>query len=605
MKSSVVLLAFGGIAALFVRSKVTEYFYPDASAVIVSQPAPESLQWKVFVWGFSIIVLLALLGAVMRFLFVPAINARERIHYDPQTGMLPLVRRNVAPWYKRLVGHNEYDELDGNLAATPHRKVWSNGKMAVVADTHGASIHEQLDYARGSWLTQSMVAKRGSDGRPARSMSHAEARLHSGEYGARKEEYKARTQYQQTRTRILEDRHQQTQAPQIVTAPQLPVLHKLSIADTLERSTPGIIEIGQAVDYDQSTATIDFNDSPFILIGGKTRIGKTTTAAFHLVLACLYWRWPVTVFEPPEKRDWRNSFGNHVNYHKIDADNAIQHIEMVVAEYQRRGKLLEAKDIVNWQDAPEVCPPWVVVWEELGALREKFSLMEDEAEGKELLRRFDAYMKMLLKQAANTGLIMIGVDQYPQKYNPAIRGQMTKVAFYMGGMNLGSIMDSSQNHKINERKGMFDRGKVSVTGQPVFYQGFHVKTELQMFLDKIPVTKPLPTLVGDGCCSVRKGVSTSVSRGVSASVSGVFPESVPPVTPSPFFQEQEQMNESKWRSWIKDYAEENPTVLHEPPTGIRALGRAMSKHATGSEDLVNNYVGMASRICKEMREELA
>ena len=603
MNKYFVTLTFGGIGALFVRSKIIEYFWPDTGMVVVSQPASESLQWKVFLWGFSIIVLLALLGAVMRFLIVPAINARERIHYDPQTGMLPLVRRNVAPIWKQLLGHNEYDELDGNLAATPHRKVWSNGKMSVVADTHGASIHEQLDYARGSWLTQSMVAKRGSDGRPARGMTHAEARLHSGEYSARKDEYNARTQYQQTRMRILEDKYQRAQAPAIASEPQLqlPALHKLTIADTLERSTPGIIEIGQAVDYDQSTATIDFNDSPYILIGGKTRIGKTTTAAFHLVLACLYWHWPVTVFEPPEKRDWQNSFGRHINYHKIDADNAIRHIEMVVSEYDRRAKLLEVNDIVNWQDAPEICPPWVVVWEELGALREKFSLLEDESEGKELLRRFDASMKVLLKQAANTGLIMIGVDQYPQKYNPAIRGQMTKVAFYMGGMGLGNIMDSPQNHKINEQKGMFDRGKVGITGQPVFYQGFHVKTELQMFLDKIPLSKPLPLLVGDGCCSVRKGVS----RGVSVPVSGVFPGSVPPVAPPVFSQEQEQMSESKWRLWVEDYAEENPTILHEPPTGIRALGRAMSKHATGSEDLVNNYVGMASRICKEIRGELA
>lgn len=603
MNKYFVTLTFGGIGALFVRSKITEYFWPDTSLVVISQPAPESLQWKVFLWGFSVIVLLALLGAVMRFLIVPAINARERIHYDPQTGMLPLVRRNVAPIWKQLLGHNEYDELDGNLAATPHRKVWSNGKMSVVADTHGASMHEQLDYARGSWLTQSMVAKRGSDGRPARGMTHAEARLHSGEYSARKGEYDAKTQYQQARIRALEGKQQRTLETAITSAPlpQLPALHKLSIADTLERSTPGIIEIGQAVDYDQSTATIDFNDSPYILIGGKTRIGKTTTAAFHLVLACLYWRWPVTIFEPPEKRDWQNSFGRHINYHKIDADNAIRHIEMVVSEYDRRAKLLEVNDIVNWQDAPAICPPWVVVWEELGALREKFSLLEDEAEGRELLRRFDASMKVLLKQAANTGLIMIGVDQYPQKYNPAIRGQMTKVAFYMGGMGLGNIMDSPQNHKINEQKGMFDRGKVGITGQPVFYQGFHIKTELQIFLDKIPLSKPLPLLVGDGCCSVRKGVT----KGVTVTVTDQSHGSVPPVPPSAKNESQEQMSESKWRIWIEEYAQQNPSVLQEPPRGIRALGRAMSRYATGDDGFCDNYAGMASRICKELREELA
>lgn len=598
-----VTLTFGGIGALFVRSKITEYFWPDTGMAVISQPAPESLQWKVFMWGLSIIVLLALFGVVMRFLFVPAINARERIHYDPQTGMLPLVRRNVAPMWKRMLGHNEYDELDGNLAATPHRKVWSNGKMAVVADTHGASIHEQLDYARGSWLTQSMVAKRGSDGRPARSMSHAEARLHSGEYSARKGEYDARTQYQQARIRALESKQQRALETAITSAPppQLPALHKLSIADTLERSTPGIIEIGQAVDYDQSTTSIDFNDSPFVLIGGKTRIGKTTTAAFHLVLACLYWRWPVTIFEPPEKRDWQNSFGSHVNYHKIDADNANRHIEMVVAEYKRRGKLLEAKGIVNWQDAQDICPPWVVVWEELGALREKFSLMEDESEGEELLRRFDSSMKVLLKQAANTGLIMIGVDQYPQNYNPAVRGQMTKVAFYMGGMGLGNIMDSPQNHKINEQKGVFDRGKVGVNGHPVFYQGFHIKTELQMFLDKIPVTKPLPLLVGDGCCSVRKGVRKAFTGVREQVFTDVRPVVAPPVKNC----EQIEMDASLWRAWIEDYAKNNLSVLENPPRGIRSLARAMSSHVTGNEESANSYVGLASEICKEIREELA
>lgn len=67
----------------------------------------------------------------------------------------------------------------------------------------------------------------------------------------------------------------------------------------------------------------------------------------------------------------------------------------------------------------------------------------------------------------------------------------------------------------------------------------------------------------------------------------------------------DQMDAEKWRLWIEEYAKENQSILENPPSGIRTLARAMSVHITGSKESVNNYVGMASRICKEIRETTA
>ena len=178
------LIIIAAIAGGFLLIGYTFYDAYDNQRIFAPAPPPTANEiamasfdaqiWMAIKWSFILLVICALALAVVRFLYVPAVNARERIPYDPITGMLPLVRKNVAPWWKRMTGHNEYDELDGNLAATPHRKVWSNGKLDVVANTHGMPIESQAEYARGSWGVQGSIARKG------RGMSIGEARFMSG-----------------------------------------------------------------------------------------------------------------------------------------------------------------------------------------------------------------------------------------------------------------------------------------------------------------------------------------------------------------------------------------------------------------------------------------
>jgi len=325
-----------------------------------------------------------------------------------------------------------------------------------------------------------------------------EQKLLSGEAGANARLAHAKADAGEVKLRMLEERSMQTytsDAPLIEMTPN----PTLSIEMALGRSEPGRIEIGQAETGMRQTAMVEFDVMPFFLVAGRTRMGKTTSVAFELVLACLYWGWPVTVFEPPEKRDWRTHFGSHINHHTIDADNALDHMGMVLKEYERRAYDMEMEDVRNWQDAPDRFPPWVLVIEEFGALRETFLLEENEKEGKDNLRRFDAATKILVKRAANSGLIIIAVDQYPEKYLPAIRGAFTKAAFYMGGQGLGNIVDSPKNHRINGTRGIFDRGDIDENENPIFYKALHAEAELRSFLPRIPVPKPLALLSHESC----------------------------------------------------------------------------------------------------------
>ena len=499
---SVMAVAFLMLMAGIAFGGYTFYDAYQAKRIFAPAPPPTAHEIQIaafnaWVWfgvkaGLQVATVLGLYWSALRFLWVPMVKAREEIHYSPDTGMLPLVRRNVAPLYKRIFGHNEYDEADGNLAVAAHRKIYSNGTLKVVSDTGGLDPMSQADYARASWGVQGSIARKG------RGISVGEQKLLSGEAGANARLAHAKADAGEVKLRMLEERSMQTytsDAPLIEMTPN----PTLSIEMALGRSEPGRIEIGQAETGMRQTAMVEFDVMPFFLVAGRTRMGKTTSVAFELVLACLYWGWPVTVFEPPEKRDWRTHFGSHINHHTIDADNALDHMGMVLKEYERRAYDMEMENVRNWQDAPDRFPPWVLVIEEFGALRETFLLEENEKEGKDNLRRFDAATKILVKRAANSGLIIIAVDQYPEKYLPAIRGAFTKAAFYMGGQGLGNIVDSPKNHRINGTRGIFDRGDIDENENPIFYKALHAEAELRSFLPRIPVPKPLALLSHESC----------------------------------------------------------------------------------------------------------
>lgn len=449
-------------------------------------------------FGYALRVALLLLvtfgglACIYRFVYVPAVNDRERVYYDPATGMAPAVMRDVTPWLDKVriaLGNHELERKlfrhDSNLAIAPTNYIRMNGTLTVDAQLeNGVTVEQQVKHAGGSWGVQNRVAGRSANGasrNPNRAMLEAEAGIYDN---------KAKL----LESKLLESQGRLSEPIDIVLPPA--VLPELSLDQAIKDSLghPGRLVIGNSLDGTQRYE-VDFTEEPFKLIGGKTRRGKTTTAAFQIVTAMLAWGWPVTVFEPSAKRDWAQGFaGGYINHHVVDADNAVAHLRMVEAEYTRRSEILKANNLVNWQDNPALCPPWVVVIEELGKLRDNLLAL-----GKEDLAKFDGILKSLLRAAANTGLMILAVDQYPDRYPTSMRGQFGKIAFYMGGVGLGNIMESPKNHQLVNERGVFDVGIQDMQGEPVFFQAYHTKPYLAALLARVPRVKPLPLLTHEDC----------------------------------------------------------------------------------------------------------
>jgi hypothetical protein len=61
----------------------------------------------------------------------------------------------------------------------------------------------------------------------------------------------------------------------------------------------------------------------------------------------------------------------------------------------------------------------------------------------------------------------------------------------------------------------------------------------------------------------------------------------------------------KWYDYILDYMSrpEGAGLWQTPASGVRALARAMSVAELGNESGEANYVGLASRVSKQIREQ--
>jgi len=462
----------------------------------------EVFWWTIYLCPGALLFLLVvgtLLGA-WRFLVVPGANDRERIHYDPATGLAPIVRRNVAPWWKRIRGINEYDELDGNLTFSPHRKVYSNGKLAVSHDMNGGDSDTQRTLAGGVKLVQAKVAGRGKDGRAARGMTQAEAMLYAGTWHERTRKEKLTADLAELKLMDAQGRGGQADQP-LLTDRAGPQNEELTLADTLRRSQPGQVILGQAQNFERTIYELDLHDNPFVMIAGRRRCGKTTQTGFHIALAALYWGWSVTVFEPENNNNWMK-FGAHINLHKLTSDNVLAHMQMVANELQRRGDVMRQNGLVKWQDNPRLLPPFVVVFEELGAMRDAMKITADGKPDKESIQRLDAYLSRIIKEAAKLGLIFVALDQYPSAYAPGTLGGFEKIAFYLGATTgSGNIVNSSMNHKLRGTRN-FDAGEIDEDSNPIFFGAWHVEPELPKFLLDINMPPAPEKLIHDNCHDV-------------------------------------------------------------------------------------------------------
>lgn len=475
MKDILAFFKFLIIAGIAVAFALVSYVLYDAymsNRIFVPAPPPTEHQiavaarWtEVWFWlklSLLALVVFALYAAVMRFLMVPAINSRERINYDPQTGMLPLVRRNVAPWWKRITGHNEYDELDGNLAATPHRKVWSNGRLSVTADTHGIAPESQVDYARGSWGVQGSVARKG------RGLSVGEARYMSGEFHAK-------AQRERERAEMIRERRFASNQPAIALPPPAPVA-MISLAEAIAQSDANNWIVGQATELQPVEGTNNAGrlsifkprNGHAAIIGG-TGSGKTASTGLHFAFYARKFGYHPIVLDGKNGIDWRSAQGV-VEWHNMTAESFEWQIEALTGIFRERWRMLEQSNTKTIYQLPaERRPtPIVVIFEEFGDVWTEALGLRNKEERNVLSQS----VNHLFRLCRATGITLCLIDQAPEKWTQQMRGNAKFVTCYKLKGGVANAFNEYHVDKLPD-VGMYSQDNV-------FYRPWHTEEEIDI-----------------------------------------------------------------------------------------------------------------------------
>ena len=429
-----------------------------------------------FKWSLLALVAVSGFGAAQRFLLVPAAKAREEIHYNPETGMLPVVRRNVAPIWKRIVGHNEYDEFDGNLSMTPHRKVYSNGQMIVAAETDGVDATTQAEYARASWGVQGSIARGG------RGKTIGEARFLSGEFHE-----KAQVQRERS-IAMREKRELQTQKSLPALDITASVLPDIDLYTAIEQSTDRAWVIGQATELQPvqgfkevgKLVTFDPRTTHGAIIGG-TGSGKTASTGLLMALYARRFGLHPIVLDGKEGIDW-GPLNGVVEWHAMSADTIEAQLDSVMRIFQKRWDYLRDNEIPNIYKIPadkRPVPIFLLV-EEFGDVWAELR-NSDKSLYKELGQRVDR----LFRLARATGITLCLIDQSPEKWSQQMRGNAKFVVCYK---LKGGVANAFNEYHVDKlpNVGVFSQDNV-------FYRPWHTEVEVDLTRMFPPLERKLLT----------------------------------------------------------------------------------------------------------------
>lgn len=357
-----------------------------------------------------------------------------------------------------------------------------------------------------------------------------------------------------------------------------PAIQWLTLADAVQRSTPNAWILGQAIEEqpiagNRSMAgkllTVNPQTTQMAILGASGG-GKTDSAGHLLLLYARRFGWHPIVLDGKGGLDWR-PFSGVVEWHVLTYDNIAGYMKQLDAIYNKRRDILLNAGVSNIYALPPTqrLQPILVFMEESGVV-----LAKSDKETK-------AVLDQLFRLSRAAGIIFCPVDQIPGDFwGDQMVGNVQPFCFRASGQKLQAF---GEYHLAGLQTGVLSVGNVH-------YRVWHTAVQYDLRrlprLDRRYLVEPKPAE------SVRESVRENVREGVR-----------PVVDPPPPPPANTDAGGIKWEEWIMDYAATHPTVLEDPPRGIRSLARAMSQHETGSEESVNRYVGIASQTCKLLREK--
>ncbi len=463
----VLLADFGGHSVKAVTTQTT--FDP------VPEPAEGWSGLAIIWWGFVAAASVAMIGGAiivvgyaLREFVVPSIND-VRLAADPTYQAARTIRQSYKYGRKSGMTHAEQDGIAGvNVAKAD---VWRRKGDAVEASVEAARAKADLQYAKLDAVRQKLLPSTPTLPEP--------------------------------------------QPPAIYE--KLDFFQAMSLSKGWSYRRAEII-FGQCHDGPDAgkLAKVDLTVNPFVMVSGKPNTGKTKGAAFTIAAAVAQWGWPMVVFEPGNKRDWKKVFGAHVLHHNLNVDNCMTHLEMMEAEYNRRADILRRAGFIEWNECDEsarLCPPCLIIVEELGTTLKRIGMRSEVAEGvleskqvaNNRLGAFLAKLSIIVLEARAAGMLMLAIQQRPVDYPSDLLSSFTHIAYNLGGIGQGTIVNSPRNHLLAEQ-GQFDVGDVSrsrtINGSaaPIFYESFDAKHDIGHFLDGVPTTPKISALAPNGCC---------------------------------------------------------------------------------------------------------
>lgn len=448
---------YGVYSAWSTPSPVAAAMTQQQVALAVRAEYHAHLRGLLLQWSLLLLCIGALAAAIYRWLYVPAINARERIPVD-SSGMYPELVRDVTPLHKRLSGELKIWRHNPNMSVAPDTYATLNGSMRIEAATDGLSAEQQLQYARDSWSVQRTAAAAHAMARPNVAMMKAAA----GVYDWQAERERARA----------EAIAQRTQPAQIADAG--PVEQELTPGQALERSQAGVVYIGQQDTGRRALAAWDTNGASTLGIFGANGTGKTSSVATMVTLAMVRWGWRLWVLDGKDSGDW-DEFGGHAEVVPVAQHNIEDAMQAIWEEYQRRETVMSEYRARDYRHLPPDVqaefPRWGVVFEEFGATR--LSLRSKTR------AQLDKFLSVLCQKARYTGWHGVFIDQRPSDYTDEMKGNLKSVACFKLLMNQGHAVNAYHAGQLA------DVGEFEMDGGR--YWAFHAEPLARSVLAGVPV----------------------------------------------------------------------------------------------------------------------
>lgn len=333
----------------------------------------------------------------------------------------------------------------------------------------------------------------------------------------------------------------------------------LTLKQAVERSTPEAWIIGQ----NQETGKLAYfkpNEAIHLAILGATGTGKTSSTGMQIVGYALKNGWRVSILDGKGRGDDWSKFSRWCEHTWIDSENFADALKPIKAEYDRRSELLRFEN-------PPKLQPLLVMIEEYGDINEGLI-----GKAKEMV---NSILDTLVRKARDTEIHLCFIDQYPEKWEKQLlNNTKNKVVYWL---NDGTLVKEHFVHQLALSGEFYLKGER--------YNSWHVKPMVKAFLSDVPMLDA-------------KSVHDSVRDSVHGDMFAPVRQEVDPLPPDSM-----NSDKGKWYDWSVDYMSKHVELWQTPPTGIREMARQMSMQETGSTDNANRYTGIASSMCKRIRQD--